>query len=275
LQIKINDLTKQFIDNNSKIEEHNNRNVYLYKIFQEDVVKLDAIQKKVQGFEDIEKRIIALEMEKEKKERELEKIKEGISSKETTIKMLINNISKFKQNIKRKEEFKYKGEHLREYRIWIKDFFISALENIENHVMLTINHEFNQYFQKWFNILVEDPDKNSKIDEEFTPIIEQDGYEQDIEYLSGGEKTSIALAYRLALNNIVQKISTGIKSNLMILDEPTDGFSKEQLFKLREILDELECPQIIIVSHEEELESFADNIFKIEKINGSSCIKAN
>ena len=47
-------------------------------------------------------------------------------------------------------------------------------------------------------------------------------------------------------------------------------FVPEQLFKVREILNELECPQIIIVSHERELESFADNVFHIEKIDGIS-----
>ncbi len=78
--------------------------------------------------------------------------------------------------------------------------------------------------------------------------MEQDGYEQDIYYLSGGEKTSVALAYRLALNSIVQKVSTGMKSNLLILDEPTDGFSKEQLYNVRDILNEIRCPQVIIVS---------------------------
>jgi len=91
--------------------------------------------------------------------------------------------------------------------------------------------------------------------------------------LSGGEKTSLALAYRLALNSIVQKVSTGIKSNLLILDEPTDGFSKEQLFKIREVLNEIKCPQVIIVSHERELESFADQVLRVEKREGVSEIK--
>jgi len=72
----------------------------------------------------------------------------------------------------------------------------------------------------------------------------------------------------------VQKVSAGIKSNLLILDEPTDGFSKEQLFKIREILDELKCPQVIMVSHEKELESFADQVLRIEKKGGVSQIKA-
>lgn len=96
-------------------------------------------------------------------------------------------------------------------------------------------------------------------------LVEQEGYEQSIDYLNGGEKTSIALAYRLVLNTIVRKAATSMKSNLLILDERTDGFSKEQLLKMRDIFIELACPQVIIVSHERELESFADQIFRISK----------
>ena len=94
--------------------------------------------------------------------------------------------------------------------------------------------------------------------------------EKDIKYLSGGEKTSVALAYRLSLNSLVQQVSTGMKSNLLILDEPTDGFSKDQLHKVRDILNELKCPQVILVSHERELESFADHIYNVIKTNGVS-----
>ncbi len=147
-----------------------------------------------------------------------------------------------------------------------------TLNAVEKQVMLNINQDFNSSFQKWFSILVEDTGKEARVDEDFTPIIEQDGYEQNISYLSGGEKTSIALTYRLALNSIVQKVSTGMLSNLLILDEPTDGFSKEPLGKVRDILDEIQSPQVIIVSHEKELESFADQIFRITKIQRESKI---
>ena len=82
----------------------------------------------------------------------------------------------------------------------------------------------------------------------------------------------MALAYRLALNSVVRKESSGLESNLLILDEPTDGFSKEQLSKVREILDEIQSPQIILVSHERELESFADQVIKVSKTNGESSI---
>jgi exonuclease SbcC len=63
-----------------------------------------------------------------------------------------------------------------------------------------------------------------------------------------------------------------MKSNLLILDEPTDGFSREQLSKIQDILRDLQYQQIIIVSHEKELESFADQVFRVNKSNGESNI---
>ena len=58
-------------------------------------------------------------------------------------------------------------------------------------------------YRNWFKILIDDNSKDSRLDEDFTPILEQDGYEQDFYNLSGGEKTSISLAYRLSLNTMM------------------------------------------------------------------------
>lgn len=216
------------------------------------------------------KQIDELKEEYDHTEKEFQSIKEKIISTRTLINSLNEDIDKVQDVIIKKERLRKQLDKLKDYHIWLNDYLIPTLSVIEKHVMQNIHLEFNENFQKWFTLLMDDPSKTGKINEEFTPIIEQDGFEQDIDYLSGGEKTSVALAYRLALNNIVQKVSTGMKSNLLVLDEPTDGFSKEQLFKVREILNELNCPQIIIVSHERELESFADYVFRIEKVDGIS-----
>jgi exonuclease SbcC len=154
----------------------------------------------------------------------------------------------------------------------LSDYFAPTLENIEKHVMTSLNQRFNEQFQRWFHILIEDPELQVRVDESFSPVMEREGYEQEFQSLSGGEKTSVALAYRLALNTIVQEVVVSTGSNLLILDEPTDGFSKEQLFKMRDILRELKCPQVILVSHERELEGFADRVIKVEKREGISCI---
>jgi len=71
---------------------------------------------------------------------------------------------------------------------------------------------------------------------------------------------------------MMRQETDSLKSNLLILDEPTDGFSKTQLSKVRDVLQELKSQQIILVSHEKELETYVDNIFKITKDAGMSRI---
>lgn len=273
-QKKFDGLNERLKKNRERIEKNNKEIEKLIegrKLIQK---KLAEDEKELKKLEKVSSKISELNETVEKMQKELNEVVSMVSGAKATIRTLKDEIEKLDKEIEKKQEQKKLGEELDEYHIWLKDYFIPTLDNIEKHVMITINQEFNRHFQKWFNLLVDDPGKNARVDEDFTPIIEQDGYEQPVEYLSGGEKTSVALAYRLTLNSIVQKVSAGMKSNLLILDEPTDGFSKEQLFKVREILNELQCPQVIMVSHERELESFADHIFRVEKSEGISKIKA-
>ncbi|MCE5214871.1 MAG: SMC family ATPase [Methanobacterium sp.] len=227
-------------------------------------------QSKVEKMSGVMDEIDELRKEHETTEQEFKDYNQKIIYTKTLIESYSADIVKVEEEIQKKEDVLKRLNNLKDYHIWLNDYMIPTLNIIEKHVMQNIHLEFDDNFKKWLHILLDDPSKTGRINEEFTPIIEQDGFEQEINYLSGGEKTSVALAYRLALNNMVKKVSTGMESNLLILDEPTDGFSKEQLYKVREILNELDCPQIIIVSHERELESFADNVFQIEKIDGVS-----
>jgi len=232
--------------------------------------KLASSVKAEKDYEAISTKIGALEKERDGIDEELKSIRKDINTNVGSIKTLEGNVKTLGDEIKRKKEQKMKRDKLADHQVWLSEYFIPTLDVIERQVMISINQGFNQQFRRCFGTLIEDPDLEVKIDEDFTPIVEREGYDQDLASLSGGEKTSVALAYRLALNTVVQKVSTGMKSNLLILDEPTDGFSKEQLFKVRDILAELKCPQVIIVSHETELEGFADQIFQITKSAGVS-----
>ena len=139
---------------------------------------------------------------------------------------------------------------------------------METHVMVNIQRNFNLLFQDWFNKLIEDKAINARIDERFSPVIEQNGYGISYEYLSGGERTSVALAYRLSLNKIINTLTEEIKTkDLLILDEPTDGFSTAQMDSIRSILDEVGTKQTIIVSHEPKIEGFVENVIHLEKKN--------
>ena len=157
-------------------------------------------------------------------------------------------------------------------REWINDYFIPTIGVIEQNMQSSFIEEFNEDFKKWFSILIDDPSKDTQIDSTFTPMIEQQGGTLLFSHLSGGEKTSIALAYRLALNKLVSFVANWDNSNLLILDEPTDGFSTTQLSKIRDIFNELTHTQIIVVSHEKELASYVDQTFYVKKIDDKSSI---
>lgn len=190
---------------------------------------------------------------------------------ETTNKILVT----LNNELKEKNEIKDSIKKTKERVQWLDEFFINLITTIEKHIMLKLHGEFNQVFQQWFNILIEDETTNIRLDEEFTPIIEQNGYEINIDHLSGGEKTSCALSYRLALNKVINDFVVNIKTkDLIILDEPTDGFSNEQLDKIRDVLEQLDMKQVIIVSHESKIESFVDNVIKISKEGHVSQIMA-
>jgi len=158
---------------------------------------------------------------------------------------------------------------------WTDDFFTNLMENIERHVMAALQKEFNVFFEKWFSILMPEENFSVRINEEFTPVIEQNGFETEYQNLSGGEKTSVALAYRLALNMVINSMIESIKTkDLIILDEPTDGFSNEQLDKLRDVINELKLKQIIIVSHDPKIDTFVDNVIRLHKENHVSKVVA-
>ena len=252
-------------ENSSKVESYKNDKTLLEGRLNDALLELVKLEEVAKELETLDTEIrIAGDTYNDSNEK--------VAGKKSVIEEQEKQVAIDLEDISLKEEDRKRCQLLNENVIWLLDYFIPTLDNIEKHVLTTINQEFNQLFQRWFSLLIEDHTKEAWIDEEFTPIVAQDGYEQELAYLSGGEKTSVALAYRLSLNTLVQKISTSMKSNILILDEPTDGFSKEQLSKIQDILKELNCQQIVIVSHEKELESFADQVFKISKRNGASTI---
>src|SRR4030042_3110070 len=137
--------------------------------------------------------------------------------------------------------------------------------------MIKLKTEFSKLFAEWFYTLVSDDSFIVRLGDDFTPIIEHQDYEIDYAYLSGGERTAIALAYRLALNQVINSFLSKIKTkDLVILDEPTDGFSEQQLDKMRGVLEQLNVAQLIIVSHEQKIEGFVQNVIHLKKENGLS-----
>jgi exonuclease SbcC len=174
--------------------------------------------------------------------------------------------------IKKKEISKEKLNRLLEIMDWLSNSFSSLVEYVEKTVLGRVRQEFSQLFNKWVYSLAGES-FIVQLDENFTPLIMQEDSEMDYSFLSGGERTSVALAYRLALNQTINSMLSKIKTKeIVILDEPTEGFSEQQINKMRDLFIGLNTKQLIIVSHEQKIEGFVDNIIKLRKEDGLSLI---
>lgn len=238
----------------------------------------DAIKKDI-GKINVKKQELEKEISKfrkvdyDKLKQELEELREKEKSLEiekSSLNANLNNVNEIIEKLRKEIEIKLgtKNDLIRISNLqhWLEEHFINLVALIEKQIMLKVHTDFNSLFQKWFNILVATEDIEVNLDDEFSPLIQQNGYDIDYLHLSGGEKTAAALAYRLALNQVINNLMTKIRTrDLLILDEPTDGFSDEQLEKVRDVLNELNVRQLILVSHEPKIESFVENIIKFTK----------
>lgn len=238
IEKEISNLNPILIENNKNLNE----NMHLYTNLEESKVNLDSLLNEIKQSE----------------------IK--ISNFDRDIINLGNNKKMFETNLDEKNRIKEKILKMKEINNWLNKSFINIMTLMETKKLQNIQIIFNELFQRWFKTLLEDEQITVRVDENFNPIIEQNGYDTTIQNLSGGEKTSLALSYRLALTKVINSVINSIKTNeLIILDEPTDGFSSQQLDKMRDVLDEINIKQTIIVSHESKIESFVDNQIYISK----------
>jgi len=269
LKVKLENLKER----ESRIDELLNQIDYLKKdleILEKHVTTTEKSIKEYEKYDSIFKKKDD-ELKKAKINEDKLAIKKAEINKE--IQFIHQQIKEIKEEINKKQEIKKQTKEIKEVEYWISEKYMALLLLTEKQVMLTLKEEFSKLFSKWFSILVSES-LTASLDDNFSPVIEQQDYELDYSFLSGGERTAIALAYRLALNQVINSLLSKINTkNLVILDEPTDGFSAQQLDKMRDVLNQLNTEQLILVSHEPKIEGFVDNVLRLRKDLGITKIE--
>jgi len=199
--------------------------------------------------------------------KEQSEFEKELSDEQANLKILNSKLTELKENLKLKNALKEKLEYLTNLKNWIIEEFEILIRDIEREIISTSARQFNEYFKEWFRTLVEEENIEVEIRlDDFEPIINVNGYNSPFRDLSGGEKSALSLAYRLALNKIINERYQEVKTkDLLILDEPTDGFSQEQINKMQDIFEKLDTTQMIIISHDRNLDSFVTDIFNFKK----------
>lgn len=124
------------------------------------------------------------------------------------------------------------------------------------------------------NLAGEGPLLNIIIDETYTPYLKSEsGVEREVSYLSGGERTLLAFAYRLGLDQLIMQSRTGHGLSMLLLDEPTESLGREDgsIDRLAEAISRFKAiEQIIAVTHSEAFAEKAEHVIRLEKEAGVS-----
>ncbi len=239
--------------------------------------RIEEIKKDIKNIEELLEKSSIDESDYEKKKAILEnktkflnsilenffQLKESLARSEEKEKLKKIELEENRKRFAQKEQLERFTKKLESFEAWLSDEFLSVIEKLERAVFFKINREFELLLKRWFSVLVDNIE--IRLSDDFTPIIEQNGYENEYAELSGGERTALALAYRLALNQLINSLTNVNTRGLIILDEPTEGFSQKQLERMADIFRELKANQLIIVSHDPKIESFVDTIIRLEK----------
>lgn len=115
---------------------------------------------------------------------------------------------------------------------------------------------------------------NITVDDTYTPyVLSESGAERETLYLSGGERTLLAFAYRLGLGQLIMQSRTGHGLSMLLLDEPTESLGREDgsIDRLAEAISRFKAiEQIIAVTHSEAFAEKAEHVIRLEKEAGES-----
>ena len=237
---------------------------------------VDLLKEKILGLTKYDNLLRLKKDEFQKALQEERKVEINVAETKKELELMKKEISEREEEIASKEKSKQTLSKRLELYDWLSFNFLELIEFTERNVLMKLRHEFSKSFSKWFRMLIDQGSLSVRLDESFSPIMLHKDVEMEYSFLSGGERTAVALAYRLALNQTINSILSKIKTkDIVILDEPTDGFSELQLERMREVLKDLKVSQLIIVSHEQRIEGIVDNVLRIKKSGDISQLESN
>ena len=255
----------------------------------------------IKGKSEYEEKIKANEKEIESKENAINEIKKSIESStynEETYRNIafyidrlnnkfneyskqmavnVNNLKLYEKTIREIEDLIEINRKNKEEYIAIKEYY-SLLEDLrtlygKDGIQKDLRSQSRPLIQKYTREFFEKFNFNYSdliLDDEYNISIYGPEGEANIEMVSGGEKIAIALALRLG---ITQAMSKG-NIETILLDEPTihlDSFRRQELINVLRSMSVI--PQMLIVTHDSELENAADTLIRVTKEDGISKVE--
>ncbi len=274
------ELKNRIDDLKQKNEEFNqlkgfvqNKNAYMAHLesIKEDIGvsinQIDIIKNKIDASMYDEEKYEQILYTHERYERRKNTFSEELFEIKGRLKESITALQDLREKIQKTEEFRAEYNNVNEYISLLKHirelYSRGGIQKDLRNISRPAIQKYTKEFFKEFNFNYSD----LTLDDDYEVTVYGPEGESSISMVSGGEKIAIALALRLG---ITQAMANG-ELDTILLDEPTIHLDASRRHELINLLKEMsKLPQMIIVTHEAQLENAADNLIKIEKVNGIS-----
>jgi exonuclease SbcC len=139
---------------------------------------------------------------------------------------------------------------------FIRDTLKEAAPRVARNYVYHVSLEANQMFRE----IMGDATRSLKWAEDYSIVLEEDGYERPFASLSGGEQMAAALAVRLGLLKQLSDI------RVAFFDEPTTNMDLERRDNLAQQISRItNFDQLFVISHDETFDNFVDNVIEVRR----------
>ena len=145
-------------------------------------------------------------------------------------------------------------EKVSETTAFIRDTLKEAAPRVARNYVYHVSIEAGQLYRE----ITGNAECTLKWAEDYSILLEEDGYERPFASLSGGEQMAAALSVRLAL----LKQLTDIR--IAFFDEPTANMDAERRENLAMQISRItNFDQLFVISHDETFDNFVDNVVSL------------
>ncbi len=289
LQHKLSSEKEEITKIRSELSEYQNKILEKLREVEASIPKLNQVAELHEEISKLEREVLEkarvaeeLNSAEEELRRLNEKVNElksklsDITKEEVNRSKELGEVSKQIENLEKDlERYSELSDELRKLELRVstltkvRDYLINhiykGVETIESTVRNLAHDRFSEYFQEYFIKLLEDQELVEASVSDFKPVLKVSGEVargHEISQPSGAQLIALGLAYRLALNRVVRDLNKELRDSVLIMDEPTLGFSPERVEKLRELIESIRSnsgdAQVILVTHDERLLAVGD-----------------
>lgn len=189
---------------------------------------------------------------------------------ESNIKYCQTQIDVIEEKTKQNEANKIEVQKINDFINFLKTVReLYSKDGVQKNIRLVLKPQIEKYTQEFFNKF-DFEYSNIQLSKDYDISLDASNKKRDVSMMSGGEKIAVALSLRLA----IAKAITSNTIETILLDEPTtylDSIRKTEFVNIIQNISLL--PQMILITHDNELENAANNIIFVKKNQEQSYIE--